>query len=68
MALSKQENDRKVNKMKTFDERLAQGLESWAKKNGIIVKRKPLDKAFLKKILEEYYGKVDSSTKSEDPL
>lgn len=54
--------------MKTFDERLAHGLESWAKKNGIIVKRKPLNKADLKKILEEYYGKVDASAKSEDPL
>lgn len=54
--------------MKTFDDRLAQGLETWAKKNGIIVKRKPLDKSVLKKILEEYYGKTNSAAKSEDPL
>lgn len=54
--------------MKTFDERLAQGLEFWAKKNGIIVKRKPLDKFVLKKILEEYYGKTDPTTESKDPL
>lgn len=56
-------------KMKTFDERLAQGIESWAKKNGITIRRKPLDKEALKKILEEYYhGKTDTSAKSEDSL